>query len=290
MFELFPNEETVTAWFEKTRWEGTPTCPRCNSSEITLRENRIPQPYWCRPCRKYFSIRTGTQLEHSKVPPGTWAIALYLFLSYPKGISSIQLGKNLNIRQATSWRMLKRIREMAVSELQSFSGIVEVDETYIGGKRKNMSNKKWAEPRPTAGRGVAGKAPVLGIKCRDTEKIKAKVIDRTDSTTIHQYIHQHTTDDAIVYSDEHRAYNNLDRAQGSVSHSSHEYVDGIIHINGIESFWAIIKRAYRGTYHWMSRKHLQLYVNEFVWRYNTRDLPILDRIGLLIRNSQTGHI
>ncbi|MCY4216383.1 MAG: hypothetical protein OXC92_05310 [Flavobacteriaceae bacterium] len=167
ILHLFPNEQKSMEWIERCRWGDTVSCPRCGSGEITETTNRKPQPYWCPPCRQYFSVRTGTFMEKSSIPLQKWLIGIYLFLSQPKGYASTVMAKELGVRQATAWLMKKRMQAVCLTVLNQFSGTVEIDETYMGGQRKNRS-KHQRMLLFGLGRGSSGQCPVIGGHC--TEK------------------------------------------------------------------------------------------------------------------------
>lgn len=254
IIHLFPNEQKSMEWIERCRWGDTVSCPRCGSGEITETTNRKPQPYWCQPCRQYFSVRTGTFMEKSSIPLQKWLIGIYLFLSQPKGYASTVMAKELGVRQATAWLMKKRMQAVCLTVLNQFSGTVEIDETYMGGQRKNRS-KHQRMLLFGLGRGRSGKFPVIGALHRETNQIIAKAVDHTDQETMHAFIHEQTTQEAVIYTDEARCYRGMNRNHSVVCHSRREFVDGTIHTNGIESFWASVKRSYKGTHHWWSRQH-----------------------------------
>ena len=234
-------------------------------------------PYHCPDCRSYFSVRTGTAIAHSKVPLRKWAIAIYLELTSLKSVSSMKLHRDIGVSQPTAWFMLHRIREAwaAPGSDDPYSGPVEVDETYMGGKRKNMSNAKRKALADT-GRGAVGKTAVVGIKDRKTNRMSARVLERTDKASLQGFVAKHAAPGATVYSDEAAAYQGLPFPHEAVKHSVAEYVRGMAHTNGIESFWAMLKRAHTGTFHKISPKHLNRYVQEFAGKHNERERDTLD--------------
>ena len=236
-------------------------------------------PYWCRDCRSYFSVRTGTVIAHSKVPLRKWALAIYLELTSLKSISSMKLYRDIGVSQPTAWFMLHRIREAWSSPVgNSFAGPVEVDETYVGGKRKNMPKAKRAQ---MTGRGAAGKTAVAGVKDRATNRVSAAVVKATDAATLHDFVTDRAAPNATVYTDEAAAYNGLPFDHHTVKHSVGEYVDGQVHTNGIESFWSMLKRAHKGTFHKISPKHLNRYVQEFAGKHNIRNLDTMAQMTAL---------
>lgn len=280
---MFPNEDAATVWFENARWNGEPHCPRCGGLD-RVREiaNRKPMKWHCGDCRRYFSVRTGTVLERSKIPLRKWAYGIFLWTTSLKGVSSMKLHRDLDISQKSAWFMAHRLREAYVSGGGLFDGPVEVDETYIGGKRKNMPKSKREK---LTGRGAAGKMAVAGVKDRKTKKVSAAVVQRTDRETLHGFIRDRVRPGATVYTDDATAYRELsDYAHDAVKHSLGEYVKNIdVHTNGIESLWSMFKRGFVGTYHRMSPKHLHRYVQEFVARQNVREEDTLDQMLDMVR-------
>ena len=261
--EMFPDEARAVAWFESVRWKNGRFCPHCGSVRTSCAKK--PQPYRCKDCRKHFSCRTGTIMQSAKLPVKKWLYAMYLMSVSRRGVSSLQLARELGIAQEAAWRLGHKIRAAwNQGGLFAMTGPVEADETYIGGKEKN----KHARKKLKAGRGPVGKKPVIGVRDRSTGQVSAEVIDKTDARTLQGFVEDRTNDDAIVYTDESSSYKGIKRTHEAVNHSSGEYVRDDVSTNGMESFWSVFKRGYVGTFHYMSEKHLQRYVDEFQARNN----------------------
>ena len=271
LMDMFPTEKAATEWFESVVWDDGRHCPKCGSTTTREVPNVKPMPYWCTDCRSYFSVRTGTPMARSNIPLRKWAIAIYLCLTSLKSVSSMKLHRDIGVSQRAGWFMLRRIREAWAEESDDpFDGPVEVDETYVGGKRRNMSNAKRKALAGT-GRGAVGKTTVVGMKDRDTNQVRAEVATETDSETLQDFVEENTEEDAMVFIDDAKAYKGVEREHEAVRHPVSEYVKGMAHTNGIESFWAMLKRAHGGTFHKISPKHLQRYVSEFAGKHNIRD-------------------
>ena len=271
LMEMFPDEEAATKWFEAYVWPTGRCCGHCGSTR-TVEASHRKMPYWCSDCRSYFSVRTGTALSHSRIPLRKWAIAIYLEITSLKSVSSMKLHRDIGVRQATAWFMLHRIRQAwaTTDDGGPFSGPVEVDETFMGGKRANMSNAKRKALADT-GRGAVGKVAVVGAKDRASNRVRAKVVESTDAATLQGFVVNHAAPGATVYTDEAAAYKGLPFNHEAVKHSVAEYVRDQAHTNGVESFWATLKRAHKGVFHKLSPKHLDRYVQEFAGKHNLRD-------------------
>ena len=280
---MFDTEEKAEAWFVAHRWPDGPVCPfeGCESVRVSEVKNRRPQPWRCKDCLKFFSIKTGTMMHSSKISLSKWAIAFYLHATSLKSVSSMKLRRDLGIGQKAAWYMGHRIRGMWGKEEDKFAGAIEVDETYIGGKEAN----KHADKKLHAGRGTVGKAPVAGIRDRTTGRVSTEVVESTDKPTLQEFVTRHTKSDTVVYTDEHAAYQGLPRPHETVRHSAGEYVREMAHTNGLESHWALFKRAIDGTFHHISTKHLPRYTAEFEGRHNNRPLDTVEIMGQIARDS-----
>ena len=279
LMQRFPTEDAARNWFEQQIWPNGRYCPHCGSTETFENPASESRPYRCKACGQHFSVRLGTVMERSKISLQKWAIAIYLHLTSLKGVSSMKLHRDIGVTQKTAWFMLQRIREAWDSgDLEQFAGPVEVDETYMGGKERNKHKGKKIK----AGRGTVGKTAVVGAKDRKTNKIKAAVAKVTDAKTLQGFVIATTLVGATVYTDDAAAYRGMPFDHASVRHSVGEYVDGMAHTNGIESFWSMLKRAHKGVYHKMSAKHLQRYINEFAGRHGVRGDDTLDQMKLVV--------
>ena len=270
LMDMFPTEQAATEWFETVIWPTGRHCPKCGSAR-TREASHKKMPYWCTDCRSYFSVKTGTAMQASKIPLRKWVIAIYLCLTSLKSVSSMKLSRDLGVKQQTAWFMLHRIREAwAWDDDDQFDGPVEVDETYIGGERRNMS--KARRKAYGGSRGPVGKTVVVGVKDRDSGEVRAEVVERTDGATLKGFVREHVEPGASVYTDDAAAYRGMGGYRHeAVNHTVGEYVRGMAHTQGIESFWAMLKRAHDGTFHKMSPKHLQRYVSEFSGKHNIRE-------------------
>ena len=279
--DMFRDEETAKRWIAGERWPDGPVCPYCETSNVQSNIKHKTMTHRCRNCvgKPMFSIKTGTVMEGSKLPYRIWAIGIYLFTTNIKGISSMKLHRELGIGQKAAWFMLHRLRKTFEAETGQFLGPVEIDETYMGGKRKNMSN---AKRKTLTGCGPVGKTAVVGAKDRATKKVAAKTVRLTDKDTLQEFVGSVADPDASVYTDEAAAYEGMNRNHEAVKHSVKEFVRGQVHTNGVESFWSMLKRGPYGTYHKMSPKHLDRYVKEFAGRHNVRDLDTIEQMGEVV--------
>lgn len=278
LFRMFPDDVTAERWFADKRWPDGSHCPYCGSTNVQSGAKHKTMPYRCREksCAKRFSVRTKTPMESSKLGFQIWAIALYQVTTNLKGVSSMKLHRDLGITQRSAWFLAHRLREAWKDNGPQFSGLVEVDETYIGGKRKNMPK---AKRKTLSGRGAVGKTAVAGVKDRATNRVVARSVSATDKPTLQGFVAQHAAPGAKVFTDEAGAYEGLPFDHEAVNHSAGEYVRGMAHTNGVESFWSMLKRGYQGTFHHFSEKHLDRYVGEFSGRHNDRDTDTADQMA-----------
>lgn len=287
--EAFPDEQSCIQYFEKIRWPDGVVSPFDSASKVyKCKGNR----YKCRNTGKYFDYRTGTAFANSKLPFRYWFYAIFLCLSHKRGVSSCQLARDLGVTQKTAWRMLNKIR----SYMHSFndgklSNEVEIDETFVGGRNKNRHRDKRVEK--CQGRSFKDKVPVFGMLQRGGVLI-ARVVPNTQANTLAPIISEHVEDGTVIYTDGWE-YGNLSARYGqrSVDHGHGFYgtstvtEDGEVvstNTNSIENAWAQFKRTVAGTYFHISKKHMQKYVDEFAYRFNTRGYTDNQRFGLYLRS------
>ena len=279
-FRRFPDDTAAEAWFESRRWLDGPQCPHCDSDRITAVKSRRPMPYRCKTCRKHFSVTSHTVMHQSKLGCQTWLLALFLIVSNPKGRSSVQLAADLGVTQKTAWHLAHLIREaLTDGGLAGFGGPVEADETYIGGKARNMHAHRRKHMK--GGRSTDHKTAVVGVKDRGTGRVSARPVIDVSAASLTEVVSEAVAAPAVVFTDEWRGYRPLtamgyDHAR--VAHGAREYVRGEVHTNGIENYWSHLKRTYVGTYHYWSAEHLHRYVDEHSFRYNRRSVHVLERM------------
>lgn len=266
----FSTEEKCREYLEQQRWNGTPACPFCGSLNVL----RFPNGkiFKCREkqCRNKFSVTVGTIYENTKIPLTKWFLATYILSVHSKGISSLQLASWLGVTQKTAWHLNHRIRVMLTDNApELLEGIVEVDETYVGGSLKNIHAKK-----KEALKGLDNKTMVFGALQRNG-KVRTRVIPQTNTENVSKAIEDFIAPETTMVTDEHHAYNKVGKKYNhkKVNHRDKEYVrreDILVHTNNIEGYWNILKKQIDGIHHSVSPKHLQRYCNESAFRYNNR--------------------
>ncbi len=264
LFEMFPNVEAARKYLESKLWPNGPVCPTCHTSErIGTRKDGF---YRCYPCKMDFTVRTGTIFGRSHVPLHKWLAAMYLLMTSRKGVSSMQLAKEIGIHQSSAWFLLQRLREACAADLTMLHGIVEVDEVYIGGKEFNRHMKQRLL---FSGGGAVNKTPVIGMRERGG-RTRAFPIQNTGAITVDRAVRQNIEQGSVLHTDEHPSYKHLrfDYKHESVNHKNDEYSRNGVTTNGIESVFAVMRRGLHGVYHHASKKHIARYVNEFTFRLN----------------------
>lgn len=281
LFALFPDNESARVYLEGRLWPNGVKCPVCASDSITTRKRR--GFYRCNACSEDFTVRTGTVFERSHVPLHKWVYAMYLLVTARKGISSMQLSKEIGVTQKTSWFMLHRLREACGGDVTKLRGTVQVDETFVGGLESNKHEHKKLK----LGRGAVGKTVVVGLR-DDSGRTKGQVVPSTEATNLQGAIHKHVAVGSTIHTDEHMGYYDLAGLffpkHEKVNHGAGEFVRDGVTTNGIESVFAVFKRGLLGVYHHVEPKNLQRYVDEFAFRLNDGNVKIhtLDRLNAFV--------
>lgn len=266
----FPNQQACIAHLEAIRWADDPFCPLCGDHAVARKVEKGRQGRWnCHGCKSSFNVLSGTIFQKTKIPLQKWFLAISLMANAKKSLSSYQLSRDLELNQKTAWYMQQRIRSaMASDESDLLKGIIEADETYLGGKprHKSKDNKR--------GRGASGKTSVVGAVQREGE-VRAVVTDDTKGMTVLGFIEQSVeTQESSLITDEYKAYTNAYKLMPHAVISHDEgYVDPddkTIHTNTIEGFWSLLKRAWYGSHHKYTKDWSPLFVAESVWKYNHR--------------------
>jgi len=282
LLDYFKDEEICKKFLEEQRWGTNIVCPHCrNGGKIY----RTGSSYKCgdNTCYKKFSVTKGTIFEHSRIPLKVWFASVYLSTAHKKGISSVQLAKDLGITQKTAWFVLHRLREgMRVKNPVLLEGVIEADETYYGGKVKNSGKNNKVKNQ---GRSTETKTPIFGLAQRDGDIIVKPVVD-TKGKTLKPIINSNVKQGSTICTDEWKSYNGLSNnfTHLKVEHGLGKYVKGLAHTNSLEGFWSHFKRGINAIQIHVSNQHLHRYCNEYAFRYNTRNLTDVQRFGLSLQN------
>lgn len=290
LVKAFPNEEVCIKHLEQLRWNGNVVSPFDETSKVYVCKGN---KYRCKNTGKYFNVRTQTLFDNTKVELQTWFLAIYLVTAHKKGISSLQLGRDLNVTQKTAWFMLQRIRNcFGLNETDSEDGklggggqVVEVDETYVGGKLKNMNNSKRKMHKEGQLDSNSNKTPIMGYAVRGGALRLVVVQDRK---MLKQNVLENVSTEAVLFTDGAGMYPPVAKNFAHhevVDHSKSEYKRGSIHTNTIEGVFSMFDRMVIGTYHYISPKHMQKYADELSFRYNTRTNSECSRFNLLLQHS-----
>ncbi|MBX3283962.1 MAG: IS1595 family transposase [Actinobacteria bacterium] len=273
----FSDPDVCVEFVASLRWEdGKPVCPECGGMDHSFLTTR--RLWKCKACKKQFSVKVGTIFEDSPLGLDKWLCAIWLIANSKNGISSHELGRSIGVTQKSAWFMLHRIRlAMQTGSFDKFDGIVEVDETFIGGLARNMHKNK----RPK-GTGFVGKTIVAGALNRGGE-VTARVVPNTKTTTLTGHVEDVVEPGATVYTDAHSGYRTLarDYEHATIDHATH-YVDGQVHTNGMENFWSLLKRGLHGTYISVEAFHLFRYIDERVFTFNHREATDLGRFSTVV--------
>jgi transposase-like protein len=285
LFKMYPDEKSCTEHLEAIFWRGIPESPYCAGAKVYKYANGR---YKCAETKRYFNVRTGTMFDNTKIPLQTWFYAIWIVCGHKKGISSMQLSRDIDVTQKTAWFMLQRIRAcFGIENYNELEGVVEADESFYGGKNKNRhANKKFEKAQ---GRSFKDKVPILGMIQRGG-KMTAVVVKDTQKEALTAAVTKYVKQDTVLITDDWGGYNGIKdhcehRVIKDVSKGYRNDYDPETHTNNIEGSWKIMKNSMRDMYNHVSRKHIQFYIDEFVFRYNMRKFVDSDKFNHLVANS-----
>jgi len=268
IYKKFPTQESCIAHLEQVKWNNEPVCPYCKSTNQT--PEKTTHRYHCNNCNTAYSVTVGTIFHHTHLDLQKWFLAISLVLNAKKGYSARQLSRDIDVTKDTAWRILMQIRKAFVDDKEMLDGIVEADETFIGGKNKNRHADKKVQN--SQGRSFKDKTPVIGVLERGG-KVVAKKAKDTSSNTLMKFLKRNVKQGSTVSTDEWVGYNKVSEKFSHlvVNHGSGQYVEGEAHTNTLEGFWSLFKRGIIGQYHQISERYLNRYIDEFCFRYNNRN-------------------
>lgn len=275
VFTRFSSQEACIQYLEGLRWQNEPECPYCKSKQSSQRKDTYR--HQCNNCNSSYSVLVGTIFEDTKLPLFKWFLAISLMLNAKKGLSALQLGRDIGVNRKTAWYLQMRVRKAMQDgggDNDLFKGIVEIDETYIGGAQRNHSKQRRQQRRESGLNftGMQHKQAVIGLLER-AGRIKLEVLEKAHGKTIKPIIEQTVSKQASIVTDGFGGYSGLDKAYKEhqvLNKEKEEYVRGEYHTNTLEGFWTLFKRGIYGQYHKVSIRHLQSYLNEFTFKYNYR--------------------
>lgn len=285
LFELvsyFNTEQKCEKFITANRWGDDIVCPYCGHHHCYTRSDGR---FKCKDCNSNFSCKADTIFDNTKIPLLKWFMAMYLISCHKKGISSVQLAVDINVSQKSAWHILQKIRTLfAQDDSEALEGEVECDEMYLGGRETNKHQSKRTEG--TQGRSTKTKTPIFGMVERFGNARVLKVSD-TKASTLRPIIEQFVADGSHIFTDEYQAYNGLGEKYTHlvIQHGIKEYSKGCITTNSIEGFWTHFKRMVFGTYHYVSYKYLQRYIDEAVYRWNTQIDDEGERFTTMLSNA-----
>lgn len=280
LYKQFPTQQDCIKHLEQVRWNDEPICPYCNS------KNQSPLPkenrYHCNTCNTSFSVTVGTIFHKTRLDLQKWFLAVSLVINAKKGYSARQLGRDIDVTKDTAWRMFMQIRKSMVDQRELMTGIIEADETYIGGKEANRHNDK----KKGGGQGGANHTTVIGVLQRNGSVVAKTAPDNTKKT-LKRFINDNVAKGSTLSTDEHKGYIGMDAAYNHlrVNHKRKEYVKGVAHTNSLEGFWSLFKRGIVGQYHQISPRYIDKYLNEFCFRYSNRNIDSNVTFDLIINRS-----
>jgi len=278
--QYFSDPMTCLETVAKAKWENGPECPRCQGKKLSFLKTRLM--WTCLNCRKQFSVKVGTIFEDSAIPLNKWLVAMWLLGNCKNGISSYELARDIQVTQRTAWFMLQRLRHaMHTGSIDKMTGTIEADETFIGGKARNMHAGRRAAK--IHGRGPMGKAIVFGLLDRETGHVRTSVVDGRRKHHLHHEIRENVAPGSELHTDALKSYDDLAEYTHKVVDHAEAYVDGNVHTNRLENFWSLLKRAIKGTYVSVEPFHLFRYLDEQSFRYNERKATDAERFGKVLK-------